>query len=70
METRTTEHPLTDLAIDGFRAAKYLGVTERTLKRWRLERRGPVYFREGKIIRYPVEALTRYRKERLVGGAQ
>jgi DNA-binding transcriptional regulator YiaG len=43
-------------------AAKYLGVSVSTLKRWRDDRKGPSYVRlePSRIIRYEVWALDQY----------
>jgi DNA-binding transcriptional regulator YiaG len=43
-------------------AARYVGVSVSTLKRWRDDRRGPAYVRlePSRIIRYEVWALDQY----------
>ena len=39
-------------------AAQYLGVSVKTLRRWRFDRRGPAYAKiGGKLIRYPLTNL-------------
>jgi len=37
---------------DPKKAAKYVGVTEATLRFWRSRDKGPRYFRAGKLVRY------------------
>ena len=44
-------------------AAKYLGVTERTLRRWRNENRGPAYYVIGQSPRYAEVDLAPFRKQ-------
>ena len=47
-------------------AAKYLGINENTLRCWRREGFGPVYFRAGaKVIRYRKVDLDKWINERL-----
>ena len=42
-------------------AAKYLGVSVKSLQRWRFERRGPAYSKVGgKIVRYAVADLNKF----------
>jgi predicted DNA-binding transcriptional regulator AlpA len=39
-------------------AAQYLGVSVKSLRRWRFDRRGPTYAKiGGKLIRYPLTNL-------------
>ena len=39
-------------------AAQYLGLSVKTLRRWRFDRRGPTYAKiGGKLIRYPLTNL-------------
>lgn len=45
-------------------AAKYLGVSESTLRRWRDERKGPEWVKyEDSIYRYTVAALDAFMRE-------
>ena len=42
-------------------AAKYLGVSAKSLQRWRFERRGPAYSKVGgKIVRYAIADLNKF----------
>ena len=42
-------------------AAKYLGVSVKSLQRWRFERRGPAYSKVGgKIVRYSIDDLNKF----------
>ena len=42
-------------------AAKYLGVSVKSLQRWRFERRGPAYSKVGgKIVRYATADLNKF----------
>ena len=43
-------------------AAKYLGVSEATMRRWRDDRRGPDWIKyEDSVYRYEVSALEAYK---------
>jgi excisionase family DNA binding protein len=46
-------------------AAKYVGVTEATLRSWRSRGEGPRYFRAGKLIRYRRSDLDAWIEARL-----
>jgi len=51
--------------MDEIQAGEYLGGKEsplspRTLQRWRLEGRGPKYFKVGRLVRYSTETLNEY----------
>lgn len=51
--------------MDETQAGEYLGGSEnplspRTLQRWRLEGRGPKYFKVGRLVRYSTETLNEY----------
>ena len=42
-------------------AAKYLGISVKSLQRWRFERRGPAYGKVGgKIVRYSIDDLNQF----------
>ena len=44
--------------LDEKEVAEYLGVSFKTLRRWRFDRRGPSYAKVGgKLIRYPYREL-------------
>ena len=52
-------------------AAKWLGVSRITLRRWRLDKCGPPYYRLGpgnSPVRYQVVDLARYVAERMESG--
>lgn len=52
-------------AFDPKQAAKYVGVTEATLRFWRSRDEGPRYFRAGKLIRYRRTDLDSWIESRL-----
>ena len=45
---------------DEFAAAEYLGLKVTTLRDWRIRKRGPVYAKFGKAVRYPISELEKY----------
>ncbi|MFY9239945.1 MAG: helix-turn-helix domain-containing protein [Roseovarius sp.] len=47
--------------------AHMLRVGESTLKRWRAEGGGPMYVKEGRIVRYSRDAVARYDNRRAAG---
>jgi predicted DNA-binding transcriptional regulator AlpA len=48
------------------RAARYLGVTEATLRFWRANEMGPPYFKAGvKLVRYRKSDLDKWIEERV-----
>ena len=47
---------------DEFAAAEYLDVSVSTLRDWRIRKRGPVYAKFGKAVRYPVTELENSQK--------
>jgi hypothetical protein len=47
-------------------AADYLGVAVSTMRKWRLERRGPAYCKLGRRVTYLVNDLNQYRESRRV----
>ena len=52
-------------AFDPKHAARYVGVTQATLRFWRSRGEGPRYFRAGKLIRYRRVDLDSWIEERL-----
>lgn len=44
--------------------AEILDVSEATIRRWRKVKDGPVYWRQGKIIRYSPDAIEKWRKKK------
>lgn len=54
------ETPLTPL-----KAAKYLGISEATLRLWRAQGQGPRFFRAGKLIRFRIRDLNEWIEQRL-----
>ena len=46
--------------IDEKKASKVLGVAVQTLRNWRHQRRGPVYIKMGRSVRYQVGDLINY----------
>jgi hypothetical protein len=45
---------------DEFEAAEFLGLKVATLRDWRLQKRGPIYAKFGKAVRYPWVELESY----------
>jgi hypothetical protein len=45
---------------DEFAAAEYLDVSVSTMRDWRIRKRGPVYAKFGKAVRYPVTELEKF----------
>jgi hypothetical protein len=45
---------------DEFAAAAYLDVSVATMRDWRIRKRGPVYAKFGKAVRYPVAELEKF----------
>jgi excisionase family DNA binding protein len=41
-------------------AAKYIGISEKTLPVWRVRGEGPEYVKIGRLVRYEKKALDRY----------
>jgi predicted site-specific integrase-resolvase len=52
-----------ELVISEERAAEALGLSARTLQRWRVEGRGPAFVKLGKRVAYTRGALRRYVKQ-------
>lgn len=52
--------------VDEKQAAKIIGVSARTLQKWRQQRRGPNYIKLGVKVAYPVACLTDYLAGRIV----
>lgn len=56
--------------MDELQAGEYLGgkespISPRTLQRWRLEGKGPIYIKIGRLVRYSCETLDNYIKSNL-----
>ena len=47
-------------ALDEKMASKILGVAVQTLRNWRHQRRGPVYVKMGRSVRYQMDDLENY----------
>ena len=56
-KTRTSEDEAARLVVSTDEAARRLGMSPRTLERWRLEHRGPAYVKLGKRRCYRVADL-------------
>lgn len=57
------------IAVRDYDAAALLGVSQDTLRRWRLEGKGPAYARlSAHTVVYPVDELHAYVGAKLVGG--
>jgi excisionase family DNA binding protein len=50
--------------------AKYLNVSLASVRRWRLERRGPQFIKVGTLVRYRIEDLQAWVISLPTGGAQ
>ncbi len=64
-ETQSTSAAWTDREV-----AKFLGVSLGTVRRWRLTKGGPPYFRIGSSIRYDPAKCEEWRQSHQAGGAQ
>jgi hypothetical protein len=54
-------------AVDERKAASVLGVAVQTLRNWRHQRRGPMYVKMGRSVRYQVnDLLNIFRKRRSI----
>lgn len=48
-------------------AANYLGISKKTLQRWRFHRRGPDYVKlNNKLIRYPISNLNAWMDQQII----
>lgn len=57
------------IAVRDYDAAALLGVSQDTLRRWRLEGKGPVYSRlSSHTVVYPIDELRSYVSAKRVGG--
>jgi excisionase family DNA binding protein len=52
-------------ALSPRKGARYLGISEATLRLWRAQAKGPRFFRAGKLIRYRKADLDEWIEERL-----
>lgn len=52
--------------VDEKKAAIILDISVQTLRNWRLMRKGPVYFKMGRSVRYKVADLNAYTDERRI----
>jgi CRP-like cAMP-binding protein len=57
---RTTDGGMAPLVMDTEAAARQLGLSPRTLERWRVERRGPTFIRVGKRRIYRLQDLEAF----------
>lgn len=63
-----TESRVKDGLVDEKVVAEYLGVSLGTVRRWRVDKKGPVYFKFGyRIVRYRVADVQAYLQARQVG---
>jgi hypothetical protein len=46
--------------VNDVKAAEIIGSKAQTLRNWRHERRGPVYHKRGRMVRYKVQDLLDY----------
>lgn len=54
--------PKMSTPLNTVQAAKELGVSERTMRRWRAQNVGPSFLELGGIVRYPPEELERFKE--------
>lgn len=47
-------------------AAAFLALSPRTLEGWRQDKRGPVYLKQGRAVRYRLEDLIAFQEQSLV----
>lgn len=64
--SRTISSPVTDTA----GAAAHLGLSPRTLEKWRTQGRGPRYSRPGRRVVYRVADLNHFLEATAVGGGR
>lgn len=48
--------------------AEYWGIGRGTLQQWRLSGTGPIYFKIGKLVKYPRHAIIEYENTRMFRG--
>ena len=60
----TTEVPLHDPLLNEKGAAKILGNKPATMRRWRYVGGGPEYVKVGRLVRYPLSSLEKYKLNR------
>ena len=51
-------------------AAEFLGLKEKTLRIWRMDKKGPNYIRINRSIRYRRDDLDEFVANRMVGGSE
>jgi len=51
-------------------AAAYLGLSDKSLEHWRLNRKGPPYIKAGGAVRYDIRKLDRWLESRTVESTQ
>ena len=60
-------------SLDERQASKVLGMAVQTLRNWRHQRRGPVYVKLGRSVRYQMDDLENYIQKQKIdpeGGAR
>lgn len=64
-----SKHPLdTKPLLSTRELAKYWGLRIQTLQKWRVTGEGPIYFKIGKLVKYPRYAVLEYEKTRMFRG--
>lgn len=63
----TTKPPISQTHLSEGEVAALLGINQRTLQTWRLQRRELPYVRIGKLVRYERSAIAAYLNRRTVG---
>ncbi len=59
--------PQTPSYLNEAEAAQYLGVSVKSLRRWRFDRRGPTYSKIlGKLVRYTQQSLDSWMDEQTI----
>lgn len=66
MLSETPVAPAHRAALQTPEAAKYIGVSPATLKKWRAEGLGPNYAKHGSLVLYRLEDLDRWLRKHLV----
>ena len=59
--------PFTSIFLTEYEAAKYLGISKKTLQRWRFDHKGPAYAKlNNKLIRYHLPELDEWMDQQTI----
>lgn len=51
-----------EASLTGLEAARFLSISPRTLEQWRRKRRGPAYYKVGRLVRYLLADLIQFQE--------